>query len=70
MRLFAARLFALAVCATATSLPLAQDAAPAKAAVCVACHGPLGKSVDPMYPILAGQTSRYLYLELRDFQEG
>jgi cytochrome c553 len=23
-----------------------------------------------MYPILAGQTSRYLYLELRDFQEG
>jgi cytochrome c553 len=23
-----------------------------------------------MYPILAGQTSRYLYLELRDFQAG
>jgi len=23
-----------------------------------------------MYPILAGQTSRYLYLQLRDFQEG
>lgn len=23
-----------------------------------------------MYPVLAGQTSRYLYLELRDFQEG
>ncbi len=51
-------------------LTLAQDAAPAKAAVCAACHGPAGKSTDPMYPILAGQTSRYLYLELRDFQEG
>jgi len=38
--------------------------------VCAACHGPDGKSADPMYPILAGQTSRYLYLELRDFQEG
>ena len=23
-----------------------------------------------MYPILAGQTSRYMYLQLRDFQEG
>ena len=51
-------------------LAFAQDAAPAKAAVCVACHGPAGKSTDPAYPILAGQTSRYLYLELRDFQEG
>ena len=25
---------------------------------------------DPAYPILAGQTSRYIYLELSDFQEG
>ena len=38
--------------------------------MCVECHGPAGKSTDPMHPILAGQTSRYLYLELRDFQEG
>jgi cytochrome c553 len=38
--------------------------------VCAACHGPAGKSNDPRYPILAGQNSRYLYLELRDFQEG
>jgi cytochrome c553 len=43
---------------------------PAKAVVCAACHGPAGKSTDPMYPILAGQTSRYTYLQLRDFQEG
>ena len=38
--------------------------------MCEACHGPDGKSADPMYPILAGQTSRYMYLQLRDFQEG
>jgi len=38
--------------------------------VCAACHGPDGKSADPMYPMLAGQTSRYMYLQLRDFQEG
>jgi len=45
-------------------------AVPVKAAACAACHGPEGKSTQPAVPILAGQTSRYLYLELRDFQEG
>jgi cytochrome c553 len=44
--------------------------APAKAAVCGACHGDGGRSTIATNPILAGQTSRYLYLQLRDFQEG
>lgn len=50
----------------------AQSAAtvPAKAEACAACHGPGGRSVVAQFPILAGQTSRYLYLQLRDFQEG
>ena len=48
----------------------ASTQAPAKAEVCVACHGPGGNSVIATNPILAGQTSRYLYLQLRDFQEG
>ena len=43
---------------------------PAKAAVCLACHGPAGSPIDASYPILARQTSRYLYLQLKDFQEG
>jgi len=51
------------------ALALAQTM-PAKAAVCVACHGPGGNSTQSTFPILAGQTSRYLYLQLRDFQEG
>jgi len=42
----------------------------AKAQVCVACHGPMGNSTNPDYPVLAGQSARYLYLELRDFKEG
>lgn len=46
------------------------DAVPAKAAVCVACHGPQGRSTQSTFPILAGQSARYMYLELRDFQEG
>jgi cytochrome c553 len=43
---------------------------PPKAAVCAACHGPGGRSTQPAYPILAGQTARYLTLQLRDFQAG
>ncbi|HXM81888.1 MAG TPA: c-type cytochrome [Burkholderiales bacterium] len=41
-----------------------------KAEACAACHGPDGNPVVPQFPILAGQTSRYLYLQLRDFKEG
>jgi cytochrome c553 len=45
-------------------------AVPAKAAACADCHGADGQPILPVYPIIAGQTSRYLYLQLRDFQEG
>jgi cytochrome c553 len=50
----------------------AQDVAalPAKAAVCAACHGRDGNSTNPEYPILAGQSWRYIYIELKDFKEG
>jgi cytochrome c553 len=42
----------------------------AKAQTCFACHGPDGNSINPTYPILAGQSARYLYLELKDFKAG
>ena len=48
----------------------AADAVPAKAMTCAACHGPAMQVAQPVYPILAGQTARYLYLQLRDFQAG
>lgn len=41
-----------------------------KAEACVACHGPGGNSTVAAYPVLAAQTSRYLYLQLKDFKEG
>lgn len=44
--------------------------APPKAETCFACHGPAGRSTITTTPILAGQTARYIYLQLRDFQEG
>jgi cytochrome c553 len=61
--------FALGLLLAATA-PVQAQPAPANAAACVACHGPAGNSTQPQFPILAGQTSRYLYLQLRDFQEG
>jgi cytochrome c553 len=51
---------------------IAQDAAAGKekAVVCSACHGVDGVSTNPQYPILAGQNSRYIYLQLKDFKAG
>jgi len=50
----------------------AQDDAAARklAEPCFACHGPNGNSKDPAYPILAGQSWRYIYIQLKDFKEG
>ena len=59
-------LFAIAL---AAALPAAAQV-PARAAICAACHGEGGSSAITTNPILAGQTARYLYLQLRDFQEG
>ena len=41
-----------------------------KAEACSACHGADGNSVIALFPSLAGQTARYLYLQLKDFTEG
>jgi cytochrome c553 len=46
------------------------DAGKRKAEACIGCHGPAGNSPSGAFPTLAGQTSRYLYLQLRDFKEG
>ncbi len=49
----------------------ADDAAGAKLAeTCAACHGPGGNSTNPAFPILAGQSWRYIYVQLKDFKEG
>jgi cytochrome c553 len=59
----------LVVVATAAH---AQDieAGKAKAEVCASCHGADGNAVLPIYPNLAGQNWRYIYLQLKDFKEG
>jgi cytochrome c553 len=68
------RVGALVVVALSAAMPAyAQDSAAGgkKAAeVCAACHGPDGNSSQGIYPSLAGQTARYIYLQLKDFNEG
>jgi cytochrome c553 len=65
--LVAALTFAIS---TTDAIAQGGGAVEAKAQTCAACHGPNGNSTDPQYPKLAGQTARYLYLELKDFKEG
>ncbi|MGF6601936.1 cytochrome c553 [Paraburkholderia sp. GAS448] len=64
----------LAYCTSIFCLPgvahADAEAGKTKAQTCVVCHGPMGNSTNPDYPILAGQSARYIYLELRDFKEG
>ena len=45
----------------------AQDGA-AKTAVCTACHGPNGNSVNPEWPRLAGQSAVYIAEQLKLFK--
>lgn len=39
-------------------------------ASCVVCHGENGASTNPAFPILAGQESYYLYVQLKDMKSG
>jgi cytochrome c553 len=57
------------------SLPFAlhaQDLAAAKRAsqTCVACHGPEGHSLNPLWPNLAGQKKDYIVKQLHEFRSG
>jgi cytochrome c553 len=66
-------LAAVGVCLLAAQAASAQDLAAGEAkakAVCASCHGADGNAVAPMFPSLAGQTWRYLYVQLKDYKEG
>ena len=46
------------------------EAGATKAAVCTACHGVNGNSVNPEWPNLAGQNARYIEEQLKLFRAG
>lgn len=58
--------------AAAHSNAIVGDAAAgsAKAATCVACHGPNGVSANPLWPNLAGQGAAYTASQLAAFKSG
>jgi cytochrome c553 len=67
-------LVAVMVATAASIAPYAHAqvdaAANGKTQLCESCHGPNGNSTNPGTPILAGQTARYIDLELQDYKAG
>lgn len=59
----------VAYAATAQGAGDAQ-AGRAKAALCAACHGMNGISINPLWPSLAGQQRVYLANQIRAFRDG
>jgi len=63
-----------ALLASATGVALAQaqhgeqDAKTLAKDVCSACHGPLGHSISPVFPRLAGQQPGYIMVQLDAFR--
>jgi cytochrome c553 len=47
-----------------------SDAGATKAATCTACHGLNGNSVNPDWPVLAGQNAVYLTQQIMQFRAG
>lgn len=71
MRIITANLALMALAGLAAQAA-AQDVArgEAKATDCVACHGALGISPNPLFPNLAGQNGAYVQLQLEKFKKG
>jgi len=56
----------------ASASAMAGDAAAgkAKSAICASCHGATGKSLNPLWPNLAGQKEQYLAKQIKAFRDG
>lgn len=55
---------------TAAAFSCMAAEAPVKARMCVPCHGPMGLSVQPDAPNLAGQPRGYLMAQLAAYRSG
>ena len=66
-------LFALVMAmlfASASAVAGDVAAGKAKSAICASCHGANGKSLNPLWPNLAGQKEQYLAKQIRAFRDG
>ena len=67
------RLIAMTAAAVFFVAPAAAqdiEAGRSKSQTCGACHGVDGNSLTGMFPNLAGQSWRYIYMQLKDYKEG
>lgn len=63
--------FSLAAVMAAGSVQAADvEAGKVKSAMCAACHGVDGNSVNPIWPNLAGQSAKYIAKQLAEFKSG
>lgn len=71
MKILRVAMVAAAACGMSmASLAADESPAPNSPQFCVSCHGPDGNPTISLFPMLAGQNSRYLYLQLKDFKSG
>lgn len=64
-------LFAVLLCCSWTIYAQGDiKAGQQKSAVCAACHGEKGISVNPLWPNIAGQHETYLLKQLKDYKVG
>jgi cytochrome c553 len=50
--------------------PAVAESIAEKVEVCAGCHGADGKPVDKTIPVIWGQLTGYIYIQLRDFKRG
>lgn len=72
LKIISATLATIALASSMQMSAAAQDieAGRAKSQACAACHGVDGNSLSGQFPNLAGQSWRYIYIQLKDFKEG
>jgi cytochrome c553 len=55
---------------SAAAAPASADSIAEKAKACAGCHGTDGKPIDKTTPVIWGQLTGYIYIQLRDFKRG
>ncbi len=55
---------------SASARPALAQRIAEKVEVCAGCHGQDGKPIDKTIPVIWGQQSGYIYIQLRDFKRG
>src|ERR1019366_1527239 len=67
---FILSVIALEIFFAAGTSPANAQSIEEKTQICAGCHGQNGKPIDKTIPIIWGQQTGYIYIQLRDFKRG